>query len=688
MTMRKSLIAPILLLVTAFAYANTLTNRFVWDDDAFVTQNDVIRNSTYIDRVFTSDLFGDNPTSIAYYRPLQTISYMVDYFFWGLNPLGYHVTNIALHLLCVVLVWVLVERLSANRLLGALVAAVFAVHPVNTNAVTYISGRADPMAFAAMLGSFLLFLRYRSSDGETAQTRTLLFVASMLCYVLALFSRESALLLPILIVLYELALSPRTDRKLSTALASVVPFLLITVAYVLFRTAVTESQGKAFFTGATTPVSMRLQVIFAAMSTYVGLLTWPAHLQMDRHFIPGDAGLHMLTVAGILTAVVLAWAIWWSYRVSRLASFGLIWFAVTLLPMTGTLNLITAVAEHWLYVPSVGFYLAVGAVCYRMLTQSTLPAEKCAHKLAGILYALILLALTARTIVRNRDWADDMTIYSHTRQAAPYSVRMRSNLGHLYLAEGHFDNALSELLNAEQHCRRGPLLQIIKGNLAAVYAAKGDFDRAIAKNQECLQLDANDTDAWLRLANICEQRGNLLAARRYYAHATATSASVKSRLLFGMFLLSAGRLQEALQTVREAYDIEPGNAEVFNLLGAILIETGQLAKARETFEMAQTLDRHSPAAVLNLGHLALRQGDLSRAAACYQRVLEIQPKDLRALYQLGLVLWRQRELDQAESCLRQALLIAPNNPTVRAAWQKVLKRERFHQAGVELARRG
>lgn len=686
--MRKSHVILILALVTFIAYAKTLPNRFVWDDEGFVTQNNVIRNSTYMDTVFTSDLFGDNPTSVAYYRPLQTISYMADYFFWGLNPFGYHLTNIALHLLCVILVWLMVERLGASRLLGTLTAIVFAVHPVNVNAVAYVSGRADPMSFAPILGSFLLFLRYRSASGNSPLTRTLLFTASMLCYVLALFSRESALLLPVMIVLYEFTLSPSAGLKLRKAIPAAAPFALITIAYVLFRSAVVESQGKALFVEANAPVIVRVQLVFAAISTYIGLLIWPVHLQMDRHFIPGSLWLHVMTVAGVLAVVAFVWTMRWSYRNSRLTFFGLSWFAITLLPLTGTLNLVATVAEHWLYVPSVGFYLAVGILWTRALDESPLFAGSGARRIAGYACALVLLALTARTIVRNRDWADDTTIYSHTKQAAPQSLRVRCNLGHLYLVEGQFDKALDELLVAEQRCRPGALLQIIKGNLAVAYFAKGDTDRAVAKNEECLQLDPNDTDAWLRLANIWEQRGDFVQARDHYLRATASTTSVKPRILFGMFLLGSDRLQEALWTVNEAYAIDPGNAEVFNLLGAILVQNNQFLKAREAFEMARTLDRHSPNADLNLARLAGLQGELPAAAAGYRRALQIQPGDLRALYQLGLIHWRQGDLNQAENHLRQALFIAPDNFEVRTAWRKVLKREPFQRAEAASLQRG
>jgi tetratricopeptide (TPR) repeat protein len=592
MTPYKYRAALILALATIIAYANTLRNGFVWDDGTVVTQNHSIRNSTYLDAAFTSELFHDNPTSIAYYRPLQIVSYMIDYFFWGLNPFGYHLTNLLLHLLCVLLVWSVAERIIQQRPPAFLVALFFAIHPVNTNAVAYVAGRADLLALAGMLASFLLFLHYRAMQQDARFVRTAVFAASILCYLLALFSRENALLLPLLILLYCLTLDRTEKGKLNHALAVTAPFAIIAAVFIAWRWLVLASCAKPWLSEGTMPGALRIQIFFRAVAAYAGMIIWPVQLQMDRQLTGGSGWLHVLTLAGVLILTVIVWMMFWGYRNSRAVFFGLCWFTITVLPLL-LLNLVATVAEHWLYVPSIGFYLAFVAVCAQAIERTNTGIQHMVRHVVGFACVIVLAALTARTIFRNRDWATDASLYRSSGQVASQSLRVQVNLAHMHLVSGQLDQALIEFSELERRCQRGPLVLIVKGNLAAAYHLREDLERAIAKNEECLALDPGDVDARLRLAHIWEQRGDFVRAKRSYIAASAASTMLSPRLSLGVFLLHHDRLKEALHAVEEAYELEPGNADVFNLLAGIFARSGQIEKAREAFAMARSLDRHA-----------------------------------------------------------------------------------------------
>jgi len=576
MKLTRSQMLLLLALLTVLAYANTTHNAFLWDDHALITNNSYIRNQHYFPLAFHSDLFHNHSAgSVRYYRPLQTITYMADYALWGLTPSGYHFTNLLLHLAGVLLLAMLLEELTVNRLLAFAVAALFAVHPILTNAVTYVAGRADPLAFAAMLAAWLLWLR----------RRPLPFAASTLCFLAALCSRENAFIFPLLILLHSLVLNRNNWRR---ALLDALPFALLTAAFAFWRHTVLSLHETASPAMWAVPWTVRLQIPFRALATYLGLLVWPAHLQMERQVVLGGGWLYVLTTAGVLAAaglVVLA-------RRNRLACFGVCWFAITLLPVSGLLSLNATVAEHWLYVPCVGLFLAVVAVV--PLTRTTM--------IAG---GVALAALTARTIVRNRDWRDAMTFYTCTKGAAPYSAAVRSNLGLEYVAAGQTNGALSELLAAE---RLAPDSIHARENLAALYLKQGDLAQAQGKAADALQLDPQNPGALMRVAMIWEQRGDFCKARLYYLRAMAQTLSVPLRLEYGQFLLRQRRHAEALRIAEEACAMEPPNAEAHNLRGAVLADSGRLDEAQAAFEMARTLDRHSPNAARNLTRLrALRE---------------------------------------------------------------------------------
>jgi Flp pilus assembly protein TadD len=605
MALTKTGTVLILSLLTMAAYANTLTNSFVWDDVLLVVDNTHIRNSTYLPAIFTSDLYHGDAQAAAYYRPLQTVSYMVDYIIGGLNPFGFHLTNLLLHLTCVWLLWLLIEGLSGSRALALVVAALFAVHPLGTNAVTYISGRADSLAFAAMLVSFLLFRRYRASADESLPVRLATFAGCILAYVAALFSRENALLFPGLIAAHCLIFEADRRPKLSDVLQAVAPFAIVTLAFLLWRSAVIELHGKPVFpVQVLTPVE-RAEVFFRAVATYLGVLIWPAHLQMERQLSAGGAWLHMLTAVGGLGLLGLLCTICWAACRSPLAHFGLWWFAISLSPMLGLLNLTATVAEHWLYVPSIGIYLAVAAGLFHLQSRWDGAQQRRIQQAAAAGVFVALIALSLRTIHRNADWANDLVVHAKTKQTAPNSDRARNNLARSYLAAGQPGPALLELLEAE---RINPRDLLVKENLASLYLFDGRLDLAMSKNEECLHIDPGDSDALLRKAEILDRRGDVLDAKRQYIRATASCTALRPRLLFAMFLLKHNDLKQAIEVATEAYEIEPGNADVFNLLGSILARQHRFQNAEEAFRMACDLDRHSPTGRTNLDRLASAAG--------------------------------------------------------------------------------
>lgn len=575
MALTSSRAVVALALAVVLAYANTLRSEFVWDDEVLVKDNPTIRNFTYAPAAFVSDLARTGQSSAAYYRPLQTISYMVDYRLWGLNPAGYHLTNLVLHFVCVVLLWLVVRQFGVTSAVALVVALLFAVHPVNTNAVAYVAGRADLLAGAGLLGALLCCGASRHADAA----RLPLFTGAILCFLIALFSRENAMLLPALVLVYGLVM----DRRPGPALRATLPFLIVLGCFLLWRTEVLRLREQPLLADWGISPADRLQILLRALATYGGLLLWPAHLQMDRQLVQGGPELHLLTAGGV--AVILA-LVGMFRRGAPVVRFGVAWFGVTILPVAGLLGLTATVAEHWLYLPAIGLYLA-GAVWLagtrfnpRWVTAVTLP---------------VIAALGLRTAARNRDWRDGVTLYTATANAAPHSHRVRNNLGLAHTAAGHFQQALAELHAAEQ---LQPADAQLKANLAVVYQLTGQLDAAAHWNMECLRLDPHNVGTLLRIAHLYEARGNIPRARDHFMAALTVTTEVEPRLVFARFLIRQRRLREALRVVADASDLDPGNAAPFLVLGDILTLSRRYPLAAEAFAMAATLDPHGTANTL------------------------------------------------------------------------------------------
>ncbi len=659
MSLNRSRVFLLLTFLVFCAYGNSLHNELVWDDESLVTDNAYIRNSGYFGSAFLTDLFHNYTVTVAtHYRPMQTLSLMADYAIWGLNPFGYHLTNILLHLACGLLVAELFVRSGGSWPVAFFAAAIFAVHPVNTNAVTYVAGRADPLALGFMLASLLLFEQYR-------QRRTLpFFAASALVYVAALFSRENAMLFPALVLIWVAAVTPSGPSRWRDACLAALPYALLAGAFALWRHTVLEAQGKPVAIEQAFSVGLRILTCFAGLATYVGLLAWPAQLQMERRL---GSPLLLLAVAGMICAIAYLWAIRWARRRSRIVWLGLAWFGIAVLPVSGAFSLNATIAEHWLYVPSLGAYLALAAVVAVWSRR--------AMRAVIVLCVVAVTALTARTVRRNQDWATPATLYLATKAVAPYSARVRVNLGQELKQTGQINDAVAELQIAE---RIEPTDARTKSNLAALYQSAGNLDAARAKIEECLRLEPDNVVALLRAAGIADAQNDLRGADRYFVRAIGRTTDVTAWMQYGEFLLKHRRYREALSIANACRSLDPHNANVFNLLGAIHAEQQDRPQAEAAFVRARALDRHAPDAELNLGRLACQRGDPARAEAHFQRARQIAPGDARAWYRLGWLAWQRGDRPLAREQFTAARERAPGSAVIREALARL---ERGEQPG-------
>ncbi|MBI4335874.1 MAG: glycosyltransferase family 39 protein, partial [Candidatus Omnitrophica bacterium] len=217
------------MLSTAFLiYSPSLANQFIWDDIHLVVNEDLIRDFNRLPDIFRTHLF-HNTGGSNFYRPLQTLSFMVDYRIWGLNPFGYHLTNTLLHLLNVILIYFFVSAIFKNPDAGFLTSLVYAVHPVNTEAVTYISGRADPLGGLFFLAALLFYIKFRSRGGGLIP----LFL-SVLFFAFALLTKEATLVLPLVLIIYD-ALILKIRSVNFRHLAAYLPYFLIFAVYTILR---------------------------------------------------------------------------------------------------------------------------------------------------------------------------------------------------------------------------------------------------------------------------------------------------------------------------------------------------------------------------------------------------------------------------------------------------------------------
>ncbi|MFA5096694.1 MAG: hypothetical protein WC478_05080, partial [Candidatus Omnitrophota bacterium] len=381
-------------------YANSLPNPFIWDDEGIVLKNPYLASWANLPKAFTSDLYPGITAGSNFYRPLQTVSYIWDYHLWELEPFGYHLTNIILQALVSFLVF-LFSRVILKDIKAAFAAALlFALHPVHTEAVAYISGRAEMLMAIFVLSSLLLFIRGNRG-------------LSLAAFIGALLSKELAAVFPLVILAYLFFYQDGGRRPgAGRGLKQILPFLLIDLIYLFLRSGVLSFATIRPPALTQYPLLLRILVFPEVLFTYLKLFIVPLDLHMSwTVFRP----VGLLAVSGsvlLLIAICLGCAsILKNYRRGRAAAFMLAWFFIFLIPQSGLLPINAFVAEHFIYLSSISFFMLLAYALRKFLRRGVF-----IFAVAGfaLFYGLL-------TYTRNFDWRDPLVFYAKILKYSPGS---------------------------------------------------------------------------------------------------------------------------------------------------------------------------------------------------------------------------------------------------------------------------
>ncbi|MDD5559132.1 tetratricopeptide repeat protein [Candidatus Methylomirabilis sp.] len=619
---------PVMLLLAALAgltYVNALPNSFVFDDKSLSNLSEQLQW-----------LFDDlRNRHLLTYRPLRTASYAIDYAIFGLNPAGFRAFNILYHVLNGALLFTIVRAVLKQSRLALLAAVLFIVHPIQTESVAYISGRRDVLFTLFYLAGLYGFIRYR----ETSRIRYLCLAG--FSYLLSLLTKEMAITLPLLWLCYDLIRSiPFADTEgrsspwkalrdgtrtllrrhawfyLLVGILLSIPAYYYTKVFVLPRSLRVEMWG-----GGIWPTLLTSVRIFAH---YLTLMVFPMTLSADYSFNAFPIS-YSFTEIRVIVAFAILGGVWWGlYRLlasDRWAAFGGLWFFVTLLPVSQIIPHHEIVAEHYLYLPSAGFCLAAAVLVERLLTRSRNPRAIAAA------FALIVLLLGLRTVARNRDWKDELTLWTRTVQTSPQSARAHIALAGMHLRQGRYDPARQELVEA---LRIQPHSVGTHSDLGVVLLTLRRFDEAEREFREAIRLSASPSPG-LRVNLALAYLGR----SQFHQAEQELSEAFRSPLLSGLERAAAlhnqglvyaktGRPAEAERVLAESLNINPKNVSARMELAALYLENGMLPEGATQLE--ETLRYKGPDADLHalLGEVYYRLGRKDRAAAELTRALSLK----------------------------------------------------------------
>ena len=501
-----------LLLATTALFACTLGFDFVFDDHLVILKDPLVVSPASLFDVFASRVRVAAVT-LFYYRPLITILYRFDWALWGLNPAGYHLTNLLWHLSAVLLVY-LVGRRTIGMAAAWLGALCFALLPAHVEAIAWVQGRVDLVSTTLALLALLALLRSREEAGWKGSRWVVL--ASM-AFFAALLAKESVVVLPILWMLWEIAEIGNGDGRSWVGVAGRLgPLLAAVLVYGLIR--VWALEGALGFPVDFHPVFVRILAGVTAFGEYTRLLVAPS---LGLKFLPVfTVGERLGTLAfGLLALVTLggiACATWISCR--KVFPW-VIWTPIALLPPMGLLLYAPAAsrgfltAERFTYFPSVGWCLLLGWLAHQVL-RGVSPAT---FKWVAAVVGSVFIGYAALTGLRLQPWSDPIKYYSAVQAQADVPAPLRAyahnDAGRIFLERGQFEQARQEFLAA---LRFEPQYAEPHNNLGVLEIQAGEPAKAVPWLVTAVRLDPAFTTAYGNLARAYEAVGDIPGARRAY----------------------------------------------------------------------------------------------------------------------------------------------------------------------------
>lgn len=632
--------AVLLVLITVIAYLPATRCGFIWDDDFYVQNNETLRSLDGLRRIWFE--IGATPQ----YYPLVHTSYWIEYRFWELDPLGYHVVNILLHAVGVVLLWRLLKALEVPGAWAA--AAVFALHPVHVESVAWITERKNVLSGVFYLGAALAYVRHARlpAEGAEADRPGKLYAASFGLFACALLGKTVTCTLPavLLLVLWW------KRRRIGWAdLRGLVPFFGLGIAFGLLTIWMEVHHVGA--EGEEWNLSFVARCLLAgrALCFYVGELFYPRRLTFiyPRWTIDAAAWpqyLYPLAAVGVMASLWFA-----RRRVGRGPLIAVLCFAGTLFPALGFFDVYpmrySYVADHFQYLASAALIALVTGLVFQA-------ANRRRGWVLGVtttVFAVVLGTLGTLTWRQTHPYRDLETLWRDTLQKNPETWMAHHNLGNVLLERGALDEAIDHFRHA---LRINPTYVTSRYNLGLAYELKGQLDEALLHYRRAVQDDPNYAIAQNRLGIVLELRGELDEAAEHYRQAIRVEPRyAKAHSNLGDVLRSQGKLDEAVRQYRQALQIQPDSLPSLNHLAWILATRPDSTsrEANEAVRLAvracELTDFQNPAVLDTLATGYAAAGQFDRAVTTEEAALRsanaAQANELVDQFRERLELFRQ-----------------------------------------------
>lgn len=615
-----------------FAFGQASHYGFVnFDDDVYVYKNQHVSGGV----TAANAHWAFTHVHSSNWHPLTWLSHMVDCQLYGLNAGGHHFTNILIHAITCVALFLLLRRITGFLWRSAFVAAVFAIHPLRVESVAWIAERKDVLSglfFVLTIGVYAWYARRAWS--------LIRYFVVVLMFSLALMSKPIVVTLPFVLLLLDYwplkrLMAPETSARFQwRCILDKVP--LLALSGIMCAITILAQHG------AVSPLPLSLRLSNAAVSSIVYLrqMLFPSGLVVlypfPEHGLPH---LEIFLACGLLVAISLA--VFLVRRKYPWLLFGWLWYLGMLVPVIGILQVgAQAHADRYTYLSEIGLCIALVwsvaefAVRFRRYQMAL-----------GSLSATVVLVLAVCAHNQTAYWQNSRRLWTRALAFTSNNIVAQNNLGNALLDAGIIDEAIAHFEAARQIRPEDPKTAF---NLGNALIQKGDLTEGIANLSQALELKPDYAEAHINL---------------------------------GSALLKAGKVHDAVDHFQKSLQLDPTQPSAWNDLGYARLQQGSVQKAAVCFQKALQLDPTQPVTQDNIANTLMQQGEVDDAIGHYKKALQLKPEFAEAEYNLGTALVQENNLDDAIVHFREALRLKPDY--ANAAYNIGIAR--FHQGKADEA---
>ncbi len=568
MTTKKNLIAFLLIIILALvAYCNTLLCGFTYDDVSVIEENTFITKLSNIQYLVNDGYFKNSAEKS--YRPLATLSYMIDHAIWKKNPFGYHLHNLMLHIMSAIMIFLLGSIVIKDKTVTLIAALLFASHPLMSESVCSVSFREDLLSAFFLISALFFYLLYRREG------RLYLLTLSLSTYLLSLLSKEMGLAFIPIVGVLELF----RRKKGKTLLRASIGISIITVIFLLIRFVWMKNPDDSYHS---TPFS--LTILIKTMFTYLQLYFFPIKLRILYY----DTELfnHRREIVLCITALLIGIVGFFNLKTKN-KKIGLLFMSISFAGFVPVMNIYPIrhlVAERYTYLPAFGILFFIALLIKDNLRK---------YKTELLIFTVIICVslFSARTIARNSIWSDNLSLWSNTAKNNPWLSEAFYSLGH-------------------------------------AYQSRKDVDMAIISYKKAIRLNPDYYDAFVNLGRAYVEIGLIEPGIKQYLHALKLDpASPIVQYNLGIAYNKLNQTEKSLYYLNKCVELDPNYYQAYNALGIQYIRMNDPKKAEFYWLKTLKINHSFTKAYSNLGSLYANLGESDRARYFWHKALKISPND-------------------------------------------------------------